>query len=404
MTDQIGLDALDFDPYSKTFFDDPYDVYRRLRDEQPVYFNERYNFFALSRWDDVVEAHRDWRDYSSAHGVTLDVLNAEKVPDQSMLIMIDPPRHDRLRALVSRSFTPRAIRDLEPMITEVIVRHLDALEPTGEMDLLGDFAALFPVEIVCRMLGVPSEQVEPIRHLVDVFLTRRVGEVAPSKESRSAIVEIGMRFFELAGEKRAHPADDMLTRLTQAEVESEDGGTTRLDDVEIAGFGTLICAAGAETVTKLVGNAIVLFEQNPDQWRLVLDDPGLIPAAVEETLRYHPPSQYQGRFCRHDVELHGTTIPARSPVLLLTGAATRDPRAFDDPDRFDITRRPSLSLGFGHGIHSCLGAALARLESRIAITEVARRFPRYEVDAAGLERVQMANVAGYSRVPVRVRP
>ena len=176
----------------------------------------------------------------------------------------------------------------------------------------------------------------------------------------------------------------------------------QLDDAEIAGFGTLIAGAGAETVTKLVGNAVVLFDRHPDQWQAVLDDFALIPGAVEEILRYYPPSQYQGRYAPHDVTLHGVTIPGGTPVILLTGAATHDERAFDDPDRFDITRPPSLSLGFGYGVHSCLGAALARMESRVAIEELARRFPRYEVRHAGLERVHMSNVAGYSRVPVRI--
>ena len=171
----------------------------------------------------------------------------------------------------------------------------------------------------------------------------------------------------------------MLSRLTQVEVADDDGVMQQLDDGEIAGFGTLIGGAGAETVTKLVANAVVLFDRHPEQWQMVLDDPSCIPQAVEEILRYYPPSQYQGRYAPDDVTLHGVTIPAGTPTILITGAAVRDERAYDDPDRFDITRPPSLSLGFGYGIHSCLGAALARMESRVAIEELAKRFPRYEV-------------------------
>lgn len=220
--------------------------------------------------------------------------------------------------------------------------------------------------------------------------------------AKAAMVETGAYFYELAAEKRRNPDDGMIAQLTEVEVADDDGVMHKLDDVEIAGFATLLGGAGAETVTKLVGNAVVLFDGHRDQWQAVVDDRDAIPGAVEEILRILPPSQYQGRWSMRDVELYGETLPAAQPVILITGAATRDERAFDDPDRFDITRPPSLSLGFGHGIHSCLGAALARMESRVAIDELATRYPRFQVDRDGLRRVQMSNVAGYSNVPVRV--
>jgi cytochrome P450 len=187
-------------------------------------------------------------------------------------------------------------------------------------------------------------------------------------------------------------------------VDRGDGEQTGLDDAEIAGFATLLGGAGAETVTKLIGNAVVLFSRNPEQWRKVVEDRGKIPRAVEEILRYLPPSQYQGRYCTEDREFAGGTIPAGHPVLLITGAATRDPRAFDDPDAFDVERPPNVAVGFGHGVHSCLGAALARMESRIAIEELADRWERLEVDEPGLRRVHMSNVAGYSNVHVTAVP
>lgn len=396
-------DDISFDPYSSTYFDDPYDLYRRMRDERPVLHNEEIGFYALSRWADVVDAERDWATYSSAYGIELDSLTQGGIIHGfESLIMVDPPRHDRLRGLVSRVFTPRAIGGLEPMVREVVTGYLDAIEGRDEVDLLSEFAAFFPVEVISRMLGIPAEGRQQVRLWLDEALTRDIGQTSISDANSEAMVAMGTYFYELAAAKRAHPGDDMLSRLTQVTTTDDDGNEIGLDDVAIAGFGTLIGGAGAETVTKLIGNAVVEFGRHPDQWQLVLDDPSVIPGAFEELLRYLPPSQFQGRMTTRDVELHGVTIPRLSPVLLMTGAATRDDRQFTEPDRFDITRPPALALGFGHGIHSCLGAALARMEGKIAIEELARRYPRYEVIEEGLGRVQMTNVAGYSHVPIRV--
>ncbi len=228
-----------------------------------------------------------------------------------------------------------------------------------------------------------------------------MGQIAPSPENEQAIIESALYFHELTVEKRAHPGDDMLSRLTQVTVDRGDGVETGLDDAEITGFASLLGGAGAETVTKLVGNAVMLFWQHPDQWQQIRDDRGRIPRAVEEILRFLPPSQYQGRYSKEERTFDCGTIPAGFPVLLLTGAATRDPRAFERADEFDIDRQPGITIGLGHGVHSCLGAALARMESRIAIEELAARWRRLEVDEDGLRRVNMANVAGYSNVPVR---
>jgi len=395
---------LEFDPFSDEYFNDPSEVYRRLRDEAPVYFNERYGFYALSRFADVLAAHREWETFSSAHGIDLSTLT--KDPDEikmyRMIIMMDPPEHDRLRALVSRVFTPRRVSEMEPMIREVVRQYLAPLDGATSFDAVADFSALFPIEIISRMLGVPEADRQGIRHRLDLSLHREPGELEPTPEGAQAIMETGIYLYELVGEKRRNPADDMLSRLTQVTVDRGDGVETGLDDEEIAGFATLLGGAGAETVTKLVGNAVVLFAQHAEQWQKIVDDPTKIPRAVEEILRILPPSQYQGRFSLRDREFEGGVVPAGFPVLLLTGAATRDPRAFENPDSFDVERTPGISIGFGHGVHSCLGAALARMESRVALEEFARRWPRFEVDFDGLQRVHMSNVAGYSHVPVRV--
>lgn len=390
---------VEFDPFSPTFFNDPYPVYRRLRDEVPVYHNERCGFWALSRYEDVVAAHRDWETYTSTHGLDLVMLTSDEPVPQSM-IMMDPPEHHRMRLLVSKVFSPRAIAELEPMVREVITGVLDDLADLGSFDAVGDFAGPFPVEVISRMLGIPAADRQQIRHWADQFLTREVGATEYSEEALAAMMAFSTYLYQLVVEKRSSPADDMLSRLCEAEVLRDDGETTALDDIEITGFATLLAGAGAETVTKLMANAVVLFARNPGEWAKVVGDHGKVPAAVEEVLRYWAPTQYQGRFSNKDRTFAGTTLPAGQPVLLLTGSATRDEREYEDADRFDIDRPPGLALGFGHGIHTCLGAALARLESRIALEEWSTRYPRFEIDESGLRRVQMANVAGFASVPL----
>lgn len=404
MSARTSESPVEFDPFSDVYFDDPYDMYRRLRDEAPVYFSERYGFWALSRYDDVVTAHRDWQTFSSSHGVDLHTMSSdpELIATYRSIIMMDPPAHDRLRALVSRVFTPRAVQALEPIVREVVLAFLEPLDGRDTFDAVAEFSAPFPVEIISRILGVPKEDRQQIRLWLDAQLHREPGQMSPTSDGEAAGTASGAYFYQLVGEKRRTPGDDMLSRLTEVEVDRGDGETTKLDDLEIAGFATLLGGAGAETVTKLVGNAFVLFARHRDQYEKVIDDPAQIAPAVEEILRFWPPSQYQGRFSVRDSTVHGGTLPAGYPVLLVTGSATRDERFYGNPDVFDIGRTPGQALGFGLGIHSCLGAALARMESRIAIEEMARRWPRYEIDEAGLRRVHMSNVAGFSNVPVRV--
>ena len=251
--------TVEFDPFSDEYFNDPTEVYRRLRDEAPVYFSEKYGFYALSRFDDVVSAHRDLAAYTSTHGIELMSLTTktpEEVASYRQIIMMDPPEHDVMRALVSRVFTPRAMVALEPMIHEVIAGFLDDLDDPTAFDAVADFSALFPVEVISRMLGVPDGERQQIRHWLDASLARSPGQTAPSTENDESMMAMGLYFYELAVEKRKNPADDMLSRLAQVTVERGDGTETGLDDAEIAGFATLIGGAGAETVTKLVGNAV----------------------------------------------------------------------------------------------------------------------------------------------------
>ena len=395
---------MDFSPLSETFFDDPYETYRWLRDEAPCYRNDELGFWALSRFDDVVSAHRDWKTFSNEHGLRLDQLqDPENRAAKLNIIFMDPPDHDRMRRLVSRAFTPRAITRMEPVARDVIGGYLDAFQDRTTFDAVADFAAPFPVEIISTLLGVPEADRQQIRHWTDAVLHRRPDDPNPTSEGVEALRLRKEYFHALIAEKRAAPADDMIGTLLEAEVADDDGTMHRLTDHEIVEFATLLASAGSETVTKMLGNAIVLFHRHPAEWRKVLDDPAKIPNAIEEVLRYWAPSQYQGRYTLAASEWHGTTIPAGEPVFLLTASANRDEREYPDPDDFDVDRDIGLSVGFGHGIHVCIGAALARLETRITLEEWSARWPAYEVDEAGCRKVTMSNVAGYANVPVDVR-
>jgi cytochrome P450 len=399
----VSRGPVEFDPYSEDFFGSPYETYRRMRDEAPVYYNAKYDFYALTRYEDVAPAYKDFETYSSAKGVTLDILKATelKMPVENIIIMLDPPEHERMRKLVNRVFTPRAIAALEPMIRETIYDVVKRLDPAS-FDAVADFAALFPVEIITKMLGVPAEDRQQLRIWMDKGLEREHGSMGPSQEGVDAMMKSGAYYYELIQQRRAAPQDDMISGLIQAEI-VEDGQVRRLDDIEIAGFATMLGGAGAETVTKLVGNAVVIFADHPDQWEKLLDDRIKIPAAFEELLRYEGPSQYNVRYTLREATVRGTTIPQGSAVLLINGAANRDERAFPDPDRFDIDRERKFgyNIGFGYGIHSCLGAALARMEGHVALEALLDLIPRYEIDRSGLRRVHMTNVCGWSNVPVR---
>ncbi|OBF89286.1 cytochrome [Mycobacterium sp. 852002-51152_SCH6134967] len=394
---------VEFDPFSQDFFDGAYGTYRRLRDEAPVYYSEKWDFWALTRYDDVAPATKDHETFSSAKGATLDMVKAhdDAIPVPKVIISMDPPEHQKMRRLVSNVFTPRAIAALEDMVREKVYERIEALDPE-QFDVVADFSALFPNEVITTMLGVPKEDRDQIRRWLDLLLERRPGEIAVPREGYEASMNTGLYYYDLVQQRRATPQDDMISRLIETEIE-RDGVVEKLTDVDITGFATMLGGAGAETVTKLVGNAMVAFADFPDQWWKLRTDRSRIPAAVEELLRYEAPSQYQVRTATRDIDYYGTTIPRDAAVLLVTGSALRDERMFADPDRVDIDRERKMgfNLAFGYGIHSCLGAALARMESRIAFEALLDLLPEYEVDRDGLRRVAMSNVCGYSNVPVR---
>lgn len=392
-----------FDPFSADFFNGPYETYRRMREEAPVYYSAEYDFYALTRHADVSFAFKDFETYSSAYGVDLAMVRTgQKVPAK-MIISMDPPEHRHMRSLVNKVFTPRAISALQDMVSQQIDRYLAGVDPQ-EFDVVADFSAYFPVEVITAMLGVPAELRQQVRLWIDEQLHREPGQIEVSEAGVEAMAQTWLMYYDLIKQRRAEPRDDMISRLISAEIEREDGELARLRNSEIAGFATLLGGAGAETVTKLIGAAVVMFARHPEQWQRLREDRGKIPAAIEELLRYEAPAQYNVRRSQREIHLHGVTIPQGKPVFLVGGSANRDPDAWTDPDTFDIDRdrTEAQNLGFGYGIHSCLGAALARLECSIALDRLLDFMPRYEVVWDRCERVSMQNVAGWAHVPVRV--
>jgi cytochrome P450 len=391
-----------FNPVSQDYFDNPYEIYKRMRDEAPVYYDEVEDFYALTRHADVAAAFKDYESFSSARGCDLSMVRTGEVPQKSIIFM-DPPDHRHMRSLLNKAFTPRAIQSQRETVIELVEHYLSKADP-DHFDVVQDFSGPFPVEVITRMAGVPEEFRQQVRHWIDTSLQRDPGQIDLSEANMQANIDSAVYYYGLVQERRENPQDDMINRLIAAEVPGENGELRKLDDIEITGFLTLLGGAGAETVTKLVGSAVVEFARHPEQWQKLLDDRSKIPDAVEELLRYVGPVQYNVRYSIKDVELPSGIVPANKPVFLMGAAANRDPRAFEDAETFDITRDRSQAqnLGLGYGIHSCLGAALARMESAIALERLLDFMPRYEVDFHGLERVHMQNVAGYHHVPVKV--
>ena len=391
-----------FNPVAPDYFENPYEIYRRMRDEAPIYYDEVEDFYALTRHADVAAALKDYESFSSARGCDLSMVRTGEVPQKSIIFM-DPPDHRHMRSLLNKAFTPRAVQSQRKTVIELVEHYLGKADP-DKFDVVQDFSGPFPVEVITRMAGVPEEFRQQVRHWIDTSLQRDPGQIDLSEASMQANIDSAVYYYGLVQERRENPQDDMINRLIAAEVPGENGELRKLDDIEITGFLTLLGGAGAETVTKLVGSAVVEFARHPEQWQKLLDDRSKIPDAVEELLRYVGPVQYNVRYSIKDVELPSGTVPANKPVFLMGAAANRDPRAFEDAETFDITRDRSQAqnLGLGYGIHSCLGAALARMESAIALERLLDFMPRYEVDFHGLERVHMQNVAGYHHVPVKV--
>ena len=385
-----------YDPYDFEIDADPHPIWRRMRDEAPLYRNDTYDFWALGRWADVSAAMTDWGTYSSARGTVLELIRNDIQFPPGMMIFEDPPLHDAHRALLARVFTPRRIAQLEPRVRAYCARSLDPLVGGGRIDFIANLGSQMPMRVIGMLLGIPEEDQEALRDAIDAGLSLEGGGTDESPVDHTA------RFAKYIEWRRTHPSDDLMTELMKARFVDDQGEERTLRDDELLGYIGLLAGAGNETTTRLIGWTAWLLDRFPDQRRLLAADRSLVPNAIEEILRYEAPSPVQARWVTRDVELHGTRVPAGSAVLLLNGSANRDEREFADADRFDVRRPDVHHLSFAHGIHFCLGASLARLEGCVALEEVLQRWTDWEIDRDAAEMARTSTVRGWKRLPARI--
>lgn len=386
-----------YDPYDVQLNADPYPMFKRLREEMPIYYNEQHDFYAISRWVDVNAGLLDTGTYSSARGAILELIKAGIPMPSGILVFEDPPIHDIHRKLLSRMFTPRKIRELEDKIRQFCVRSLDPLVGTGRLDFIADIGAQMPMRTIGMLLGIPEEDQEAIRDFANEQMRTEEGQ--PMKAASEGLSS-GDIFGAYIDWRAEHPSDDIMTELLNAEFEDETGTVRRLTREELLVYVNVVSGAGNETTTRLIGWAGKVLAEHPDQRRELVENPQLIPNAVEELLRFEPPAPHVARYVTRDVELHGRTVPEGSVMMMLIGAANRDHRQFPtDGDVFDIHRDTRQHLTFSVGTHYCLGSALARLEGRIALAEILARFPEWEVDTANTKLSPTSTVRGWEMLP-----
>lgn len=388
-----------YDPYDFGIDDDPYPIWKALRDDHPLYYNEKFNFYALSRFRDVEAALKDWQTLSSAKGTLLELIKADIEMPPGTIIFEDPPNHTLHRGLLSRVFTPRRMAAIEPEVRAFCARSLDPLVGADGLDVIADLGAQVPMRTIGMLLGIPESDQVALRDQIDGGLKLAEGEMPTISEGFGAM-SMTEQFEEYIDYRYKNPSDDVMTDLITAEYEDLDGVHRRLTREEALNYINLVAAAGNETTNRLIGWSTRLLSDHPGEREIVVSDPSIVPNMIEEVLRYESPSPVQARYVTRDVEYHGTTVPAGSAMLLLNGSGNRDERVFDDPDRFDVRRNVAHHLAFGHGIHFCLGAALARLEGRVAMQELLARFPNFHVDDSVAKRGRTSTVRGWESLPI----
>jgi len=390
-----------FDPYDVEINANPYPTFARLREESPLYYNEQYDFYALSRFADVNKGLVDHETFSSARGAIIELIKANIDIPSGALIFEDPPIHTVHRKLLSRMFTPRKINALEPKIREFCAQSLDPLVGSGRVDFIKDFGAIMPMRVISALLGIPEDDQEMIRDHGNDQLRTEAGK--PMKAAQEGLVD-GSIFETYIDWRKDNPSDDIMTDLLNVEFTDEHGVTRQLTREELLIYINVVAGAGNETTTRLIGWAAKVLAEHPDQRRQLVENPALIPQAIEELLRFEPPAPHVARYVTRDIELHGQPVPEGSVMMMLIGAAVRDSRQFPpDGEVFDIHREQRQHLAFSVGTHYCLGSALARLEGRIALEEMLKRFPEWDVDLDNAELSPTSTVRGWDSMPAFIR-
>ncbi len=392
-----GSSDLYYDPYDVDIRQNPYPTYRRLREEAPLYYNPQHDFFAVSRFDDVERGLVDRETYISSRGAILELIRANMEMPSGVIIFEDPPVHTIHRGLLSRVFTPRKMNALEQQVRDYCAAALDPLVGKGGFDFVRDLGAQMPMRVIGMLLGVPESDQESVRDTADAQLRTKPGQ--PMKFTSEKFAR-GEHFGEYVDWRAEHPSDDLMTELLLVEFTDENGKVRRLTREEVLTYVTVVAGAGNETTTRLIGWTGKLLSDHPDQRRALVADPSLIPNAIEEILRYESPAPHVARYVSRDVELYDRKVPEGSVMMLLMGSGNRDDRRFADGDAFDIHRKIDHHLAFGYGIHFCLGAALARLEGRVALEEVLKRFPDWQVDEERAVIAPTSTVRGFETLPV----
>jgi len=388
-----------YDPYNVEINADPYAVYRRLREEAPLYYNETHDFYAVSRYEDVERGLLDAPTFISGRGGIIELIKANIEIPPGVVIFEDPPTHTTHRRLLSRVFSPRRVAELEPKIREFCSRCLDPLVGTDHFDVIAELGAQMPMRVIGMLLGIPESEQEAIRDHVDTNLRTDEGE--PMKVSENFVT--GSIFEEYIEWRVTHPSEDIMTELLNVEFEDDTGTTRRLTRQELLTYLEVVAGAGNETTTRLIGWTMKVLADHPDQRAELVAEPNLVPGAIEELLRFESPAPHVGRCVATEaLVVHDEKIPEGSIMLFLLGSANRDDRRFPEGDRFDIHRTDTRHLTFGNGIHRCLGAALARLEGCIALEEVLARFPTWEVDLDNARLSPTSTVRGWETLPVSV--
>lgn len=388
-----------WDPYDAGLIRDPYPAFARLREEAPLYYNDAYDFYAVSRYADVERGLPDWERFSSARGAILELVKSGIEIPPGTLIFEDPRGHDIHRRLLARVFTPRRIAALEPLVRRFCVAAFDPLTGSDRFDVMAAVGSEMPMRVIGWLLGIPEADQVAFRDSADANMRTEPGGQMDFKGGAVLSNEL---LADYIGWRQDHPGGDLVTELLHAEFEDENGVNRTLTRDEILTYVTVIAGAGNETTGRLIGWIASVLARHPGQRQELADDPSLIPAAVEEVLRFEPPAPAVARYVTRDAEFHGQTVPAGSALLFLIAAANRDPRRYPDPDRFDIHRASAQQLTFGLGPHYCLGAALARLEGRVALEEILKRFPRWDVDWENARLAQTSVIRGWETLPIIV--